>query len=183
MLPVLQPGTVLREPDPQRTGPAYYNSQKASRPGILGTLGDPQGLGRNVNRLPILQRTWRTALPEVPASGPQVRSGLPRWSRAFLRLRWRPSIPSLPKESCSCRRRHLPVTMALGLPRSFRPNWRRLELRSRVRSSGGQGPGQRRPREKRSLVTPETRGAEGGAEADRWGLAWSRRPARPDLPR
>lgn len=167
MFPVLEPGTVLPESDRQSRGPAYYKSQKASRPGPLGTLGDPQGLGLSVYGLPILQRTWRAALPEVPGSGPQVWLELPGWSRAFLRLRWRPSIPSLPKESCSCRRRHPLGTMALGLPRSCKPNWQRSELRSKVRNSRGQEPGQRRPEGEAEPGYPGDPAAGGGAEADR----------------
>lgn len=66
---------------------------------------------------------FRPALPEVPERGHRGWPGLPGRSRAFQRPRWRPSIPNLPKESCSCRLRHLLGTMAPGLPRSFKPNW------------------------------------------------------------
>lgn len=137
------------------------------------------GVGLQPNGLPTPERTWRTALPEVPGSWPCDWPELPGWSRAFLRLRWRPSILSLPKESCSCRRRRLLGTMAPGLPRSFRPNWQRSELRSRVRSTGGQEQaawacGEAEP------VTPETRGW--GAEAGRWGLTRAACSARPALP-
>lgn len=129
--------TVLRGLDPRRPGPAYYNSQKALLPGHQETIGERLGLGLYLNSFPTPEGTRRAALPEVPGSGSRVWAELPGWSRASLRLRWRRSIPSLPKANCSCRRRHLLGTMAPGLPRSFRQNWQRSELRSRVRSVGG----------------------------------------------
>lgn len=118
------------------------------------------------NSFPTPEGTRGLALPEVPGSGSRVWAELPGWSRASLRLRWRRSIQSLPKESCSCRRRHLLGTMVPGLPRSFRRNWQRSELRSKVRSVGVDS------RQRRPAGEAEP-GYPGDPGAGRWGQTWA----------
>ena len=81
--PASPPAAVLPDLDPQRPLPGHYNSQKASRPGGLRSIGERQGVGPNGNCLATLERTWRIALPEVPGSGPGGWSELPGSSRAF----------------------------------------------------------------------------------------------------
>lgn len=129
-------------PRPPGIGPTEAGPRVLQLPGGLAA-GPPRNLRRTVgggplpSRLPTAEATRGAAPPEVPGSGARARAELPRGSRASPRLRWRRSIRMLPKGSCSCRRRHLPGTMAPGLPRSFRQNWQRSELRSKVRRAGG----------------------------------------------
>lgn len=132
-LQALAPETATRGlqlPESHRTGPPTARAWRITFP------GGRQGVGFHLCRFPTTERTWCTSQPEVPGSRARGWPELPGWSRAFLWLRWRPSIPNPPKGNYSCRRHRLQGTMVPGLPRSFRPSWQRSELRSRVRSVG-----------------------------------------------